>query len=275
MRNGTLLRRGAAALAWLLLAGLAACEGPIVARSPQALYALAQEQLANSQFRAATDTLKRVSREFPTTEQGQRAAPLHIALEGGLARGYQSMGDAYLEGSKQPGATPQAGQLRAVAMDYFGRARSESIEVVESLEWLMKQTATEPFRLEAPVRAPEAAPFPAQVRAGKPLNDPQRARAEQAEVWRGIQATVTALGGAGTAIEPAVFYLGASRELVETVPLFSPDKLNEGRMAELYYERAAAIGRYAAQLAQTKGDRRTQKEAEALVQRCQQALAKR
>jgi hypothetical protein len=46
-------------------------------------------------------------------------------------------------------------------------------------------------------------------------------------------------------------------------------------MARLFYERAAGLGRHAAQLAQSKGDRRTQEEAEALVQRCQQALAKR
>ncbi len=83
------------------------------------------------------------------------------------------------------------------------------------------------------------------------------------------------LGGAGTAVEPAVFYLGAARELVETIALYAPARLNESRMVGLYNERAAGIARHAAQLAQTKGDRRTQEAAEQLVQRCQEALAKR
>ena len=147
MSGRTPLRRMVAALAGLLLAALAACDGPIVARSPEALYSLAQQQLTNSQFRAATDTLKRVSREAPSSEPGRRAAALHIALEGGLARGYQSMGDAYLAGSKQAGDAPHAPQMRSTAMDYFGRARSESIEMMESAEWLMKQPAADAFRL--------------------------------------------------------------------------------------------------------------------------------
>ncbi len=251
----------------VLVMALAGCEGPIVARSPEALYALAQQQLANSQFRAATDTLKRVSREFPATEQGRRAAALHVALQGGLARGYQSMGDAYLEGSKQ------SPPLRAAGVDYYGRARGEAIEMMESAEWLMKQPAAEPFRVEAPARSLEANAFLAQVRRGQAVNDAQRAQAEQQEIWRGVQTTATALGGAGSAIEPAVFFLGAARELVELNALFGPDKLNEMQMVRLFHERAAGLGRHAAQLAQARGDRRTQEEAEALVQRCQQALA--
>lgn len=269
------MRRFAAAVVGLLLAGLAACDGPIVPRTPDDLYTLAQQQLANSQFRAATDTLKRISREAPTSDPGRRAAPLHIALKGGLARGYKSMGDAYLEGHRQAGEAPHAAQLRALAMDYFGRARGESIEMLESVEWLMKQPAAETFRVDAPTRTLEGTAFLAQVRAGKPVNDAQRAQAEQEEVWRGVQATVATLGGAGTGVEPAVFYLGAARELVESIELFGPDRLNELRMVGLYNERAAGIARHAAQLAQAKGDRRTQEAAEQLVQRCQEALAKR
>jgi hypothetical protein len=269
MRNRAPFPAGVAALGGLLLAGLTACEGPIVARSPEALYALAQKQLTNSQFRAAGDTLKRVSREFPTTEQGRRAAALHIALEGGLARGYQSMGDAYLEGSKQ--SVP----LRAVAVDYYGRARGESIEMMESAEWLAKQPAADGFRLDIPARTLEATLFLAQVRTGKDVTEAQRAQAEQEEIWRGIQATGGALGGAGKAVEPAVVFLGTARELVETLALYAPDKLNEPRMTGLYYERAAGLARHAAELAKPKGDQRTQQEAEALVQRCQQALAQR
>ncbi len=269
------MRRVVAALAALLLAGLAACDGPIVPRSPEALYSLAQQQLANSQFRAAGDTLKRISREFPATEQGRRAAPLYIALEGGLARGYQSMGDTYLAGHRQAGEAPHAPQMRALAVDYFGRARGESIEMMEGVEWLMKQPPAEAFRLDAPVRTLEATAFLENVRAGKLIADAQRAQAEQQEIWRGIQATGGVLGGAGTAVEPAAFYLGAARELVEAVALFGSDRLNETRMVGLYYERAAGVARHAAQLAQAKGDRRTQEEAEALVERCQEALAKR
>ncbi|MGH9779452.1 MAG: hypothetical protein ACRD5I_13675, partial [Candidatus Acidiferrales bacterium] len=198
-----------------------------------------------------------------------RAAALHIALEGGLARGYQSMGDAYLTGSKQ------TAQLRAVGVDYFGRARSESIEMMESAEWLAKQPASEAFRLDIPPRTLEAVVFLEQARAGKPINHAQRAQAEQQEIWRGIQATAGALGGAGNSVEPAAFFLGAARELVEGVGLFGLDRLNEAQMTRLFYERSAGLARHAAQLAQTKGDRRTQEEAEALIQRCQEALAKR
>ena len=275
MKGRTLFRGTVAALAGLLLVTLAACDGPIVARSPEALYNLALQQLGNSQFRAATDTLKRLSREFPATDQGRRAAALHVTLQGGLARGYQSMGDAYLAGSKQAGDAPHAPQMRSTAMDYFGRARSESIEMMESAEWLMKQPSAEALRLDVPARTLEAVTFLEQVRAGKAVSDAQRAQAEQQEVWRGIQATGGALGGAGTPVEPAAFFLGAARELVEGVGLFGPERLSEAQMARLFYERAAGLARHAAQLAQSKGDRRTQEEAEALVQRCQQALAKR
>jgi hypothetical protein len=252
-----------------LLAALAGCEGPIVPRSPESLYALAQQQLANSQFRAAGDTLKRVSREFPATEQGHRAAALHIALKAGLARGYQGMGDAYLEGSKQ--SVP----LRAVGVDFYGRARGEAIEMMESAEWLAKQPAAEPFRLDVPTRTLEATAFLAQVRQGKDITDSQRAQAEQQEVWTGIQSAGGTLGGAGAPIEPGTFFLGAARELVERITLFGPDRLNEAQMTRLFHERAAALARHAAELAKSKGDPRTQQEAEALIQRCQEALAQR
>ena len=275
MRGPTPFRRAVATLVGLLLVAAAGCDGPIVARSPEALYRLAQQQLANSQFRAATDTLKRVSREAPTSDPGRRAALLHIALEGGLARGYRSMGDAYLAGSKQAGEAPHAPQMRALAVDYFGRARGESIEMMESAEWLMKQPAAEAFRLDVPPRTLEAVVFLEQVRAGKPVTDAQRAQAEQQEIWRGIQATVGAVGGSGTAVEPAVFYLGAARDLLETIELFGPEKLNEPHMTRLFYERAAGFARHAAQRAQAKGDQKSRQEAEAVIQRCQEALAKR
>jgi len=262
-------RRGVAALAGLLLVALAACDGPIVPRSPEALYSLAQQQLANSQFRAATDTLKRLSREFPTTEQGRQAAALHIVLEGGLARGYRSMGDAYLAGSKQ------TVRLRAVGMDYFGRARGESIEMMESAEWLMKQPAAGAFRLDARPLPRQTVTFVYQVRTGKAIDDVQRAQSERAEIWEGIDATARAMGGTGAAVEPAVLFLGVARELVEAVDLYDPKRLDETQMTRLYHERAAGLARHAAQLAQAKGDGSTQKEAEALVRRCQEALARR
>jgi hypothetical protein len=165
--------------------------------------------------------------------------------------------------------------LRAVGVDYYGRARGEAIEMMESAEWLMKQPAEGAFRLELPPRTLEAVTFLEQVRTGKPIDDAQRARAEQQEIWTGIHATAGALGGAGSAIEPAVFFLGAAREVAEAVALFGPERLNELQMARLFHERAAGLARHAAQLAQSKGDRRTQEEAETLVQRCQEALARR
>src|SRR3989338_4870339 len=57
MSRRTLLGWSAVAAAgWLL----AACGEPIVARSPEALYALAQQQIANASYSPAADTLARV-----------------------------------------------------------------------------------------------------------------------------------------------------------------------------------------------------------------------
>ncbi|MFQ5695375.1 MAG: hypothetical protein ACE5HB_05250, partial [Terriglobia bacterium] len=142
MRSRSGRRAGALAVCAFLLA---ACGEPIVPRSPEALYALAQQQLSNNNFSPALDTLARVVREAPDSESGRRARVLQIALLGGMARAFREVAESYLAGSQEAGAAAYAPRMRSVAMDYFGRARGRSIEMVEALDRLMREPLTAPL----------------------------------------------------------------------------------------------------------------------------------
>ena len=265
------------AFALLLCLGLIACGEPLVPHSPQAVYNLAKEQLTNGQYRAAADSLRRVTETDPTGEIGRRALVLRTALLGGMARGFQSVAEDYLAGSKQA----QAAQLRIVAMDYFSRARGRSFEMVDELERVLKQPTTSPFRVDYWPAAPPGGDALQKVRQGQPLSEAELPAAERATVQRSLAEVLSALAGQtgtpgnDTDIEPAVLYLGAARELVRLTDIFRPEALDERRMTQLYLERAATLARQAAELAQARGDQKTQAGAEQLLQECEGAFKKR
>ena len=254
--------------ALLLCLGLVACGEPIVPRTPEAFYNLAKQQLNNGQYRAASDSLQRVTETDPTGELGQRALVLRTALLAGMTAGFQRIGEDHLAGYKQT----QSPQLRVVAMDYFSRARGRSLELVDVLEQTLKQPTTSPFHVDywpAPATGAEALKKP---RQGQLLSDTELETAERAAVQSSLAEALSTLtgqtGAPGTQIEvqPAVFYLGAAQVLVRLTDIFRPEALDDRRMAQLLHERAATLARQAGQLAQSKGDQKTQTAAEQLLQ---------
>lgn len=281
------VRLGAAALSALLLFS---CGEPIVPRSPEALYALAKEQLANANYTPAVDTLAKVAREAPQSEPARRAQVLRIALLGGMARGFKKIGEGCLEGRKKAGAAQYASQMRLVAMDYFGRARGRSIEMVEALDLLLRDAATGPLRLDfAPPEVPGGgSPVLDKVRLGNWVKEEDLAQAEKDEVRQGLAVMLATLAGAGgdvpkararfqgpeLELDPAAFYLGAAQEIVGFSSIYGPEGLQDPRMFRLFHERAAAAAERAGKLAGEKGDRKLQAESEKLRRRCQEVLKK-
>ena len=266
-----LLCAGGVAAGWLL----AACGEPIVARSPEALYALAQQQLASANYSPAADTLARVVRAGPESEPARRARALRLALLGGMARGYQRVGESYLEGSKSAGAAAYASQMRAVALDYFGRARGSSLEMMDALDRMLREPASPP--LGAGFTPPGAAAAEravlAQVRQGQWIEDAARLRAERAEVQQGLAQMLAGYAGTGGGeVDPAALYLAAARELVTVSGIFGPEGLREPRSVRLYHERALQLAERAGELA--GGRPRLREESERLQAQCRGVLKK-
>lgn len=276
--------------AGLILCGLLVfgCAGPIVPRSPEALYDLAKAQLANANFTPAVDTLTKVSQEAPDSEPGRRAQVLRVALLGGMARGFKEIGETCLAGRQKAGAAKYATEMRTVAMDYFGRARGRSIEMVEALDYLIRYTPTGPFRVDVPLPAVPGggSPVLAKVRLGNWVRTEELAQAESEAVRLGLSQTLTRLAGAGDVnqararfrgeveLDPAVFYLGAAQEIVDISSIYGKDALQDVRLFRLFHERAAAAAEQAGKLAEKKGDRKLQAESERLRKRCLEVAKK-
>jgi len=277
-------QRRAATTGWRLLlsaALLTGCSGPIIPRSPEALYALAQEQIANANFRPAVDTLARVTRADPRSEPARRARPLRMALLSGMAHGFAHMGEDYLAGYQQAGAAAYASQMRTMAMDYFGRARGRSIELLEALDLMLHEPASEPLRLDLPRPQPpgSSATVSNRVRRGEWVEEAERQRVETDVIRQQFGNFPTYSGmaaGAGTPVEiaPAAFYLGVARDILELSKIYRPEALNERRMLRLFTERAATAAQRAAELAREKGDPKLEAESQQVLAQCQEALKK-
>lgn len=279
------MRRVAAAVLGLGL--LAGCGGePIVARSPEALLRLAQEQCANRNYRAASDTLGRVLEQAPPGELAGRAHLFRLVLLGGMARGYQEMAEGYLEGARQ--AAPAATELRTVAMDYFGRARGRSIEMVEAFDRFLREPRSAPLRLDLPlpdVPGGESGVL-AKIRSGSRVAEEDQRAAEEEKIRQGLAVLMAEVLGAGedvraarartlgeATLEPDAVSLALAREMIEASRIYRKDALNDPRLLQLYYERAQAVAEGVAQRARERGEPRLQKEAEELARKCQGALA--
>jgi hypothetical protein len=264
-------------LALLLCLGLVGCGEPIVPRTPEAFHNLAKQQLTNGQYRAAADSLQRVTEMDPTGELGRRALVLRIALLGGMIRGFQSIGEDYLAGYQQT----KSAELRTVAMDYFSRARGRSLELLDGLEQALKQPTTSPFRVDywpAPAAGGEALQ---KARHGQTLSETELTAAERAAVQRSLAEVLSGLTGKTgapgeeTDVEPAIFFLGAAQELVRMTSLFRAEALDERRLTQLSFERAATLARQAEQLAQAGGNQKVQAEAGQVLRQCEEALKRR
>lgn len=265
----------------LCAAGLAACGEPIVAHTPEQLYALAREQSAAGNYRAAADTLARVSNEAPGSETGRRAQALRVALLGGMARAYREIGEAFLTGSKQPAAGGEATRLRAAGIDALGRARDRSLEMADAVDRLLNQQAAGPWRLQLPPPpGPEiqAAALDT-LRRGRWATESELAAAERELVQRELARYAAQLaggraGGGEVEVPPEVFYLGAAQELVRASRMYAREALDEPRMIRFYHERAAAAAERARQLAATRGNDAARGEAERLLAECRQVLGR-
>lgn len=292
MKEKPASKRGTGLVVLLAVAALApACDGPIVARSPDALYALAQEQIAHGNYSPAVDTLVKIAREFPTSERGRQARVLQLALLGGMARGYQRVGEALLQGRRQAGEEPTAARLRTIAIDYFGRARGRSLELVEELDPMVSAGATGPWKLEValPDAAGEAQGTLEQIRRGKLMGNKEMLQAEKEKILEGLAETLGALMGAGVGpseararlqqgkpveLEPARVYLALAGLIADSTSIFGPEALREPRMAQVYYERAAAAAARAAELAREAGSQALVERSQELERRCQEGLAR-
>ena len=265
-------------LTLLLCLSLVGCGEPIVARTPNAVYNLAKQQLDNGQFRAAGDSLQRVMELDPNGEFGRRALVLRTALLAAMTRSFQSLGEDHLAGYKQ-GQSPE---LRTVGMGYFSRARGRALELMDVLEQALKQPATSPYRVDYWPAAPTSTDALQKARQGQALSETELNAAERAAMQRSLGEALNSLagktgapGGAEAEVEPAVFFLGAAKELVRLASLFQHEALNERALSRLSLERAATLARQAEQLAQAAGNQKIQAEAGEILRQCEEALKKR
>lgn len=270
-----MLARISAAL--LLCLGLAACGEPIVARTPSQVYNLAKQQLTNGQFRAAGDSLQRVMELDPASEPGRRALVLRTALLAAMTRSFQSIGEDHLAGYKQS----QLPELRTVGVANFSRARGRALELMEVLEQALKQPAPSPFRVDYWPAPATGGDVLQKARQGQPLSETELTQAERAVVQRNFGETLATLAGKtaapGTEVEvaPAVFFLGAAKELVRLAGLFQHEALKERSLAQLSLDRAATLARQAEQLAQASGNQAVQAEAGQVLRQSEEARKKR
>lgn len=268
-RGKTLL---AAALAAALLA---ACGGPIVARSPEALFVLAQEQIGNASYNPAVDTLARVAREAPKTDLGRRARLQRIALLAGMARAFREIGEAYLKGHEQAGAAAYSTQMRAIAMDYFGRSRGRSLEMIETLDALLREPLPGPVRFEFSLPAAGAASQTlVRVQQGNWVEAAQLGPLEKERLTTAMAQSRSALAGSGIETSPARIYLGVAREILDLSSIYRPEALGDKRLVRLFHERAASAAGLAAELAANSGDHELEAESRQVVAQCQDELKK-
>ena len=264
-----------AALAAASAALLLACGGPIVARSPEALFALAQEQIGNANYYPAADTLAKVAREAHNADLGRQARLQRITLLAGMARAFRDIADAYLVGHQQAGAAAYSGQMRAIAMDYLGRSRGRSLEIIEALDILMRDPLPGPVRLALSLPASSSASQTlARVRQGTWVDAAELGPVEKDGLAAAMAQSRTTLGGGATDPSPARIYLGLARELFDLSSIYRQEALGDKRLARLFHERAASAAGLAAELAAKSGERQLEEESRRLVAQCQDVLKK-
>jgi len=271
------------ALSAALLALLVtACGGPSPT-GPDALYALAKEQIANANYVPAIDNLAHAARAQPPGDAAARARALRPALLAAMARSLRDIGEAYLAGHQQAGDAPHAAQMRSTAMDYFGRARSRANEVVEALDAMVQQPDAPAVRVDLTAAPAAAADTPAldNIRQGRPPEYEDLVRLEKALVRTELAQVLAGLSRAGAAgaeteveLSAAAFYLGLTREIVGLADIYRDAALNDPRMRRLFFQRAATAAARAAELARAQGNQPLAQQAEQLVAECQDVLGK-
>lgn len=266
----------------LCLAGwLAACGGPIVARSPEALYARAQEQIANGRYVPALDSLDRAAEKTPDSPAGVRAQLLRLALLGGLTWAYQDIAQSYLEGHQRAGEAPHAPRMRSTAMDYFGRVRGLGTDLVEALDAGEQEYLAAPVRLNfVPPQAEGSGATLDRLREGNWLEDEERARAERERVEQGLTDMLRRLSGnrplgPDTEFEPAAVALGTARHLLDLTAAFAPEALDDPRMYRHFHQRALTAAALAAEMGREAGNFLWEGQAKEIERLCRRVLGQR
>lgn len=263
---------------------LAACSGPIVARSPEALYAQAREQAAHANYTPAVDTLARVAREATDTEMIGRAEVLRLALLIAMARTNSQVAESYLAGHEKARGTDFGPKMHSIAADYFGRTRSRTIEIVEALDRLQQKppAGTLPVDTTAAVTPQGDPALLDQLRDGRWVDDEKIREVEKgivqrelADMLKTFARTEAPASGSEPLIEPAGLYLAVAKEVVDLAPALRPEALGDPRMQRLFYERAASAAGRAAELGRQQGQDQIVRESEQLQVECQKALAKK
>lgn len=274
-------------LVWV--GGWTSCGEPIVYRGPVQLSQLAREQIVNGNYVAALDTLSRIVKESPDTDHALKASLLRVALLGGLARGYQRLGQIYLEGYDNAMSVDYRSELQRTAKDYFGQAQTRVLELVETLDALLPTVEGKTLVIDVPLLTVPAEENAAVVRlrAGRRLLDAERAQIEPEEIRRGLVEMMAALVGAAedpararslyaqgnTPLEPGTFFLAVGKELVELSGIFDRRALNNPNFHRLLHERAV-VAADKVLLAVKKPDSPLVREAQKLQQQCRRVLQK-
>lgn len=272
------LRCGPPAGILCLAALLAACSGPIVSRSPEALYARAQEQITNGRYLPAVDSLSRAIEEAPDTLIGRRAQLLRLVLLGGMARAYQDMAEIYLEGHQRAGEAPHATRMRSMALDYFGQVRGLGTDFLEALDSGEQEYLADPLRLGFdPPQVEDGSATLDRVREGNWLEEEERERAQRERFAQGLADMLKLLAGnrpltPELEFEPAAVAVGTARHLLQLSAAFGPAALDDPRMVRLFNQRALGAATQAKRLAQEARNFLWQEQAEEVERRCRQAL---
>ncbi len=278
---------GVLLLAWVV--GWTSCGEPIVYRGPMQLAQLAREQIVNGNYVAALNTLSRIAKESPESDYALKANLLRVALLGGLARGYQRLGQIHLEGYDNAMTVDYRDELHRTAMDYFGRAQTQVLELVETLDALLPTLEGKALVIDAPLPTVpvEANPAVVRLRAGRRLLDAERVQIEPEEIRRSLVEMLAALVGAAddpararalyaqgnTPLEPDIFFLAVGRELIALSGIFAYRALNTPHFHRLLHERAlTAVDKVLA--AGRKPPSPVLEEAQKLQRQCRRVLRK-
>jgi hypothetical protein len=141
--------------------------------------------------------------------------------------------------------------MRTMALDYFGRARGSSLEMMDALDRMLREPVGPLPGMEVSLAAAAAERSAlAQVRQGQWVEDAVRLRAERAEIGEQVRQVLAGFAGTGgKEVDPAALYLAAARELVTVSAIFGPEGLREPRSVRLYHERALQLAERAGELA--------------------------
>jgi len=244
---------------------LSSCSsGPPAPRmgTPEWLWKAAAEQFTNGELAKAQEHLEKLmATENPFR---RRAAPWHLVVLGGLARGHFELAEAYDSGSTQ--SKSQAGAFRRVMRDSRRLARQYALGLAQETERLQKEMGdAESYALEFPFPRGLQVEFITldRVRKGALPTEGEQAMAERRTIERGVLLETASMVGAGedtakaaqlfksspVQVPRAVFWLGVADCLFDQSRVFDRRKLNEPDKQKILLELATRSLKPAAEAA--------------------------